>query len=154
MERRAFWVGLALVLTLVFAVSFPCFADGGGGASGGEKDTITIVTYYPSPYGAYNQLVTRTLGVGDNDDHGHITSADAPNLDTNPNDLWVAGKVGIGTIEPGVKLDVAGEVKIGNSSTVCSSTNEGAIRYNSTSKATEVCDGSSWKAMGGVVCAL
>ena len=64
-----------------------------------------------------------------------------------PNGLLVhKGKVGIGTVMPKAKLDVNGAVKLG-SQDICDSNAEGAIRYNSGSKATEVCDGSGWREM-------
>ena len=57
------------------------------------------------------------------------------------------GNVGIGTTTPGAKLEVNGAVKLG-SQDICDSNAEGAIRYNSGSKTTEVCDGSGWREMG------
>ncbi len=56
----------------------------------------------------------------------------------------VNGNVGIGTATPATKLEVNGEVKIGNSATACSGANEGAQRYNSSSKIMEFCNGTSW----------
>ncbi len=41
-------------------------------------------------------------------------------------------------------IEVSGEIKLGNSSTACSASNEGAQRYNSTSKVMEFCNGTSW----------
>ena len=58
------------------------------------------------------------------------------------------GNVGVGTATPVAKLDVAGEVKFGNTSSTCNSTNEGQQRYNSTSKNMEFCNGTSWTAYG------
>ncbi len=55
--------------------------------------------------------------------------------------------VGVGIASPAAKLDVTGEVKIGNTSLACSSTTAGALRYNSSSKIIEFCDGVSWKNM-------
>lgn len=60
-----------------------------------------------------------------------------------------AGNVGIGTATPGAKLEVAGDVKIGNSSATCDATTEGSFRYNSTEKYFEGCDGTEWGEIGG-----
>ncbi|MFH1248108.1 MAG: hypothetical protein V1490_03040 [Candidatus Omnitrophota bacterium] len=36
---------------------------------------LTITTYYPSPYGSYNQLWTNSLGVGDKSKKGTFPKA-------------------------------------------------------------------------------
>lgn len=59
------------------------------------------------------------------------------------------GNVGVGTPSPVAKLDVAGDVKVGNSAVACSGTNEGAVRYNSTSKVMEYCNATAWTTMSG-----
>ncbi len=69
----------------VLLLSFSCFAE-----------ELTLTTYYPAPYGVYNQMVTRTLGVGDNNGDGLITSSDAPDPASAAGQLWVAGNVTIG----------------------------------------------------------
>ncbi|HLD40992.1 MAG TPA: hypothetical protein VJA84_02325, partial [Candidatus Omnitrophota bacterium] len=51
------------------------------------------------------------------------------------------GNVGIGTVSPSAKLDVAGGVKIGSDSGVCDSTKGGTIRYNNADGCLEYCDG-------------
>jgi hypothetical protein len=66
-------------------------------------EEITITTYYPSPYGSYNYLQTDKLGVGDNNGDGAWSSADVP---TTTGDVWIAGKVGIGTAAPLHKLTI------------------------------------------------
>ncbi len=63
------------------------------------EERITIITYYPAPFGVYNRLVTRTLGVGDTNASGDIDIDDAPD----PTDLdkrgqaLIANGLGIGT---------------------------------------------------------
>ncbi|MFA5024007.1 MAG: FISUMP domain-containing protein [Patescibacteria group bacterium] len=52
--------------------------------------------------------------------------------------------VGIGTGTPQAKLDVVGDLKIGDTATACDSTKAGAFRYNSTSRQTYLCDGTRW----------
>jgi len=56
--------------------------------------------------------------------------------------------VGIGTSTPQVKLDVNGEVRIGNTGITCASNIEGSQRYNSVDKVMEYCDGTSWQSFG------
>lgn len=73
-------------------------------------EEITITTYYPSPYGSYNQLQASTLGVGDNNVSGGLDSGDVPDPATDPGDVWISGNVGIGTMAPTQALDVNGTV--------------------------------------------
>ena len=86
----------------IFGLFSLCFA---------AEESITITTYYPSPYGSYNSLQTDKLGVGDNNGDGNLTSVDVP---TTPGDARISGKVGIGTA-PRNKLDVEGGAVIGSS---------------------------------------
>ncbi|WP_419172566.1 type II secretion system protein [Halobacteriovorax sp.] len=68
---------------------------------------------------------------------------------TDPNDIYYnAGNVGIGTNSPVTKLDVNGGIKIGNQAT-CNASVEGTMKYNSSDKAMEFCDGTQWKKVGG-----
>lgn len=71
-------------------------------------ETLTITTYYPSPYGSYNHLQASSLGVGDNNGNNILDSGDVP---TTAGDVWIKGKVGIGNSSPAQKLDVTGYVK-------------------------------------------
>jgi hypothetical protein len=69
-------------------------------------EEVTITTYYPSPYGSYNSLFTDKLGVGDNNGDTQYTSADVP---TTTGEVWIKGKVGMGTMAPGAhQLSVVG----------------------------------------------
>jgi len=78
-------------------------------------EQMTFSTYYPAPFGVYNQMVVRTLGVGDMNDDGSINYLDAPdpNDEGQANDLWVAGNVGIGTTDPEAKLQIIGAIRAG-----------------------------------------
>jgi hypothetical protein len=55
-------------------------------------------------------------------------------------------RVGVGTYQPQAKLDVNGSIKIGSDKTsiTCTSANEGSIRYVSTTKKFQGCDGTNW----------
>ncbi|MDD4980622.1 MAG: hypothetical protein PHC54_05075 [Candidatus Omnitrophica bacterium] len=54
--------GLILGFLLLFIL--PCLVQG---APEDEGETFTIATYYPSPYGSYNELETNKFAVGDTD---------------------------------------------------------------------------------------
>ena len=58
-----------------------------------------------------------------------------------------ANNVGVGTTAPTAKLDVAGDLKIGDTAGVCNASKKGGMRYNSTSRQTYLCDGVKWKNM-------
>ena len=55
-----------------------------------------------------------------------------------------APKIGMGTYKPQAKLDVNGDIRVGNENKSCTSANEGSIRYVSASKKFQGCDGSNW----------
>ncbi len=91
-------------------------------------EEITITTYYPSPYGSYGSLFTDKLGVGDNNGDGSFTSADVP---TTTGYVWIKGLVGIGTMTPGEKLEVNGNVKA--LAFIATLAGAGAYKYNTSS---------------------
>ena len=57
------------------------------------------------------------------------------------------GNIGI-DMEPSVKLDVSGELRVGNSSADCTPELEGSIRYVASAKALNLCDGENWLTLG------
>ncbi len=94
---------LVLVLSFCFSLSalFQAYAQ--------QSENITITTYYPSPYGVYGRIATKTIGVGDMSDPANgIGSDDSPDPGTNPGDMWVAGNIGLGTTNPQTKLHISG----------------------------------------------
>ncbi|MFH1531626.1 MAG: hypothetical protein ABIK09_12935 [Pseudomonadota bacterium] len=56
-----------------------------------------------------------------------------------------SGRIGAGNTSPAVRLDVTGEVRLGNSGVECTAATEGSIRYVAAQKTFEGCDGTSWK---------
>src|SRR3989338_4510952 len=85
-----------------------------------EEETLTIATYYPAPYGVYNEMRAKRMAVGDNYHSGSAYPWDtgggcAGNEICNA-DLVVEGNIGIGTASPSaggeqdLKLDVEGAV--------------------------------------------
>jgi len=99
MLKKIFFLILGFyLLWLSFSISF---------SQQPQEERITITTYYPSPYGSYNQLQTNSLGVGDNNNNGQFDSGDVP---TTPGDVWIRGKVGIRTTNPQAALDVNGTI--------------------------------------------
>ena len=90
---------IALILLFLFCSSVISSAE-----------EITITTYYPSPYGVYNEVRAKRLALGDNyikngDYDWESTDGDGGEIDYNA-DLVVEGNVGIGTASPGGKLQV------------------------------------------------
>lgn len=86
------------------------------------------------------------------EDNFGIQSADGSTyrtLSLNP----FGGNVGVGNVSPTVKLDVSGEIKVGNASTVCSAAVEGALRYNIGTHTMEFCNGTAWTSMSSGVAA-
>ena len=83
---------LKLSVIFIFGLFSLCFAD----------ESITVTTYYPSPYGEYNELGTNRLAVGDTNNDGTLDAADQPNRDgdirlkaqTGNPSSWPAGTIG------------------------------------------------------------
>ncbi|MDD4980603.1 MAG: hypothetical protein PHC54_04975 [Candidatus Omnitrophica bacterium] len=68
--------GLGLSLVLLFLLYLPVFA---AEPQSSTEESFTITTYYPSPYGVYNQLQTNRFAVGDtNDSNGTLDAGDQP----------------------------------------------------------------------------
>ena len=144
------FLGLYLIILLINLI-FPLssFAQ-----TEEEEETLTIATYYPAPYGVYNEMRAKKMAVGDNYYSGSAYPWDtgggcAGNEICNA-DLVVEGNVGIGTASPAAKLDVAGNVnvagkiKVGDDSV---SPTAGVIRW--TGSDFEGYDGSAWKSFTG-----
>ena len=90
-----------ILLCLIFSSSF-------------AEESITITTYYPSPYGSYRELRSKRLAIGDNyTDAANYTweevNGDGGQVDYLA-DLVVEGNVGIGTVTPGSLLTVKSAV--------------------------------------------
>lgn len=82
-----------------------------------KREELVITTYYPVPYGDYKELRSYRMAIGDRyhlPSHvcweGSCTNQINETLDDDT-DLLVEGNVGIGTMNPKVKLDVRGEIR-------------------------------------------
>jgi hypothetical protein len=56
----------------------------------------------------------------------------AINLYAEPGDVFVEGKLGVGTTTPNARLEVNGDIKIGDTSDICDAGEEGTIRFAGT----------------------
>ncbi|MDD5116376.1 MAG: hypothetical protein PHW98_04865 [Candidatus Omnitrophica bacterium] len=114
-------LSLIFLLSALFIFNCPsCFAE-----------EITITTYYPSPYGSYNELQTNKLAVGDTNGNGNLDAADQPPAN---GQLYTARSV---IYKPQSPLPA-------------SDTREGEVVYNNSDKQLYVYKGSSvgWQAIG------
>ena len=89
------------VFCLVFFATLPVFAQSN------QAESLTISTYYPSPYGSYDRLQTRRLAMGDRNNDGKLTDADLP-----PNDgqLYMGRSVIYQPLNPFPAVGIPGEL--------------------------------------------
>jgi len=73
---------------------------------GFSEEKITITTYYPSPYGSYNELGAKRIAIGD-------TYYNNSGIAWDDADLLVEGNLGIGTLSPVSKLAINGSLGVG-----------------------------------------
>ncbi|MDD2679750.1 MAG: hypothetical protein PHO03_02975 [Candidatus Omnitrophica bacterium] len=102
MYRKRFLSAFSLALLLTLSYSPLTLAE----------ESITISTYYPSPYGVYREMRAKRIAIGDTYFDGAEVPWEAEDGDGNPidlnADLVVEGNVGIGTTSPTGPLDVYG----------------------------------------------
>ena len=75
---------------------------------------------------------------------GHGITPTTDNTIVLGNSTATGPKVGVGTYTPQAKLDINGDIRVGGTTASCSAANEGAIRYESSLKKFQGCDGSNW----------
>lgn len=75
---------------------------------------------------------------------GHGITPTTDNTIVLGNSTATGPKVGVGTYTPQAKLDINGDIRVGGTTVSCSTANEGAIRYESSLKKFQGCDGSNW----------
>ncbi len=110
---------------LILVIWFMVQGSGFMVASAQESDSITIVTYYPSPYGVYREMRAQRMAIGDTYINNSVLCWEPPcpfgstdisdtfDFSGNPTrdiDLVVQGNVGIGTAampsDPNQKLEL------------------------------------------------
>ena len=114
MDKKRILGSLALAVSIGITLSFcilSCFAE-----------DITITTYYPAPFGVYNEMRTNKLVIGDPDS----ASTPSPNTD------------GV-TRFRGLSSNPVGS----------DDTEPGALYYNTSDSEFKYYDGTGWQALGG-----
>jgi hypothetical protein len=111
---------MVLGIILCFSVAL-CFA---------QEESFTITTYYPSPYGSYNELQTNKFAVGDTDGSGSLSVGDQPPAN---GQIYTARSV---IYKPQSSLP-AFDVR------------EGELVYSDSDNKFYYYDGASWVAQGG-----
>jgi hypothetical protein len=104
-----------------------------------QEEQLTITTYYPSPYGSYNELHTSQMAIGLN---YQKTTPPA-------NSLIVEGDVGIGTTGPQADLEVNNTLRM-TPTDVPNHAVVGALYYDNSEAIYKYNDGTGWKPFGGV----
>jgi hypothetical protein len=130
------------------------------------EETITITTYYPSPYGVYREMRAKRIAIGDT----YFDGAEVPWEEINGDgglidylvDLVVEGNVGIGTTNPNanaiLELSSTSKAFIPPRMTTAqknaiSSPTAGMLVYDTTEASLYTHNGSTWvKQAGGSTC--
>lgn len=109
-------IAMLLPLLIIALVSIVLAAD----------ESITLTTFYPSPFGSYDKLQTNRLAVGDTNNDGQMSELDQPNRN---GDIRLTPQSG----------DPANWVR----------GEEGQVAYSSTNDNLYHSNGSSWVAQAG-----
>ena len=89
--------------------------------------TITLTTYYPSPFGVYKKLQAKQIAVGDADGDGVLDSDDFPTRDG----------------------DIRLAPQFGNPATSWGTGERGQLAYSAAYDTFYYSNGSTWQALGG-----
>ena len=126
------------------------------------EDTLTITTYYPSPYGVYREMRAQRMAIGDDYIDGtnytwEGSDGDGGTIDYQA-DLVVEGSVGIGTANPNASaiLDISSTTKAfipprmtTAQKNAISSPAAGMLVYDTTEASLYTHNGSTWVKQGG-----
>ncbi|MDD3036175.1 MAG: FISUMP domain-containing protein, partial [Candidatus Saccharimonadaceae bacterium] len=116
-----------------------------------KTSLITTLSALGSGLGTNSLVMADTNGVLFSTSTAAVITANGLWSGTKNDNIWNgdlgAGNVGIGTTVPLAKLDINGDLKIGNSTDACNSLKAGSFRYATTSHQTYFCDGYKWQNM-------
>ncbi|MEA3560247.1 MAG: hypothetical protein U9R31_00550 [Candidatus Omnitrophota bacterium] len=106
----------------------------------GFAEDVTITTYYPAPFGVYEELRARKIGIG-------TTYMDTTTVNVADDDLIVEGNIGIGMVTPDGKLGVDGEINFVPQAGAPAG-DRGDLYYDNTNEF-KYYDGTGWQTLGG-----
>ena len=108
-----------------------------------------MTTYYPAPSGVYKRMTTTGNTHLARDNGGTVYIGENQSPAGTP--LIVNGDMHVG-LQSGATIHATGAIQPGDDQTlVCAAGSQGAIRWNKTSQALEVCNGvGNWQTVGGI----
>lgn len=132
----------SLALPILILLSFPAKTFSQNTTS---EEIFTIETYYPAPYGVYNEMRAKRMAVGDTYYNGsqYCWSGSCSNPINATTDLIVQGRVGIGMVRPQANLEVNNTLRLSPTDAPNNAV-KGAMYYADSENIMKYHDGSGW----------